>query len=508
MSSVSAPTGVELDQVAQVEGRGIDYVPPQDRHSKPRNLAWAMFGPQFGFGNMVFGSLGIAFGLSWWSTVTAITIGVILGSIIFAGIAIQSPKTGTNNAVSGGAFFGVTGRYLGSAVSLFIGLSFFAILVWTSGQTIVAVFHRIFGSGTGNVALSIAMAVVCLISFVLAIYGHATLVATFRFIAISSAFVSILAVIVLSNKFHAVHAGPYLLGTYFPTWVLTAVLAASLPISWGPFIGDYGRYVPENVSEWTNAAAAGIGVFAGCWISELIGAYATTTFPNPATPFAIGFPTVAPLWLAILLMLAPGGLANIESAAMSVYNCALDVHALLWRFSRAQLTFAMSVVGLAVAYIGLIALNAINSIEAFVSIMLVTVTPWMVIMTIGHIMRRGRYNVRDLQAFAIPGHRGIYWFTGGINLRAFVAWGVAVGIGMLFVSTSIITGPLVSHLSGVDLSFVSAAVVGGVLYYALVKIFPEDPLVVTGGSSEEVERPVDASVPSGVGVAGISRRDG
>ena len=65
--------------------------------------------------------------------------------------------------------------------------AFFAILVWTSGQTIINVFHRIFGSGTGNVALSIAMLVVSLLSFVLAIYGHATLVASFRFIAIVSA---------------------------------------------------------------------------------------------------------------------------------------------------------------------------------------------------------------------------------------------------------------------------------------------------------------------------------
>jgi hypothetical protein len=64
---------------------------------------------------MVFGSLLIAFGLSWWSSVTAITIGVLIGSVIFSGVAIQSHKTGTNNAVRAGAFFGVTGRYLGSA---------------------------------------------------------------------------------------------------------------------------------------------------------------------------------------------------------------------------------------------------------------------------------------------------------------------------------------------------------------------------------------------------------
>jgi purine-cytosine permease-like protein len=491
-----APVGEEsADEIGRVEARGIDYVPESDRHSNPRNLAWAMFGPQFGFGNMVFGSLGIAFGLSWWSTFTAVTVGVVLGSLIFAGVTFQSPKTGTNNAVSSGAFFGVTGRYLGSLISLFIGLSFFAILVWTSGQTIIEVFHRIFGSGTGNVALSIAMLVVMVISFVLAIYGHATLVASFRFIAIASAGVSLLAVIVLSNKFHAVHGGSYLLGKYWPTWVLTMVLAASLPVSWGPFIGDYGRYIPSKAKASTCALYGGLGIFAGCWLAEIIGAYAQTTFPNQATPFAIGFPAVSPLWLAILLMLAPGGLANIESAAMSVYNAALDVHAAFWRLTRAQLTLIMSAIGLATAYIALIAFNAISSIEAFATLMLVTCTPWMVIMTVGHLMRRGQYRPMDLQAFANRKGQGIYWFTSGFNLRAFAAWAAATTVGMLFSSTSIITGPLTSHVSGIDLSFTSAAVVGGVLYYVLVKVFPEtDVQAAMEPPQEEVALPPQVGI--------------
>src|SRR3954471_21583069 len=241
------------DEIGRVEARGIHHVPESDRRSKPGDLAWAMFGPQFGFGNMVFGSLGIVFGLSWWSTFTAITVGVALGSLLFAGVAIQSPKTGTNNAVSSGAFFGVRGRYLGSLISLLIGLAFFAILVWTSGQTIVTVCHRIFGSGTGNVALSIAMLVVSLMSFALAIYGHATLVATFRFVGIASAAVSLLALIVLAGDFHAISGGSYLLDAYWPTWVLTMVLAALLPITWGPFIGDYGRYIPSAAKASTCA---------------------------------------------------------------------------------------------------------------------------------------------------------------------------------------------------------------------------------------------------------------
>jgi purine-cytosine permease-like protein len=191
-------------------------------------------------------------------------------------------------------------------------------------------------------------------------------------------------------------------------------------------------------------------------------------------------------------MIAPGGLANIESAAMCVYNAALDVHAAFWRLTRAQLTFVISAIGLAVAYIALIAFEAIRSIEAFATLMLVTVTPWMVIMTIGHLMRHGWYEPMDLQAFADRAKTGVYWFTGGFNIRAFVAWGAAVAVGMLFTSTSIITGPLTSHVSGIDLSFTSAAVVGGVLYYALVKVFPERGVMPVASQDE-------AAIPRSVG---------
>ncbi|MEA2303644.1 MAG: hypothetical protein QOH43_924 [Solirubrobacteraceae bacterium] len=489
-----APSGqASADEIGRVEARGIHYVPEGDRHSHPRDLAWAMFGPQFGFGNMVFGSLGIVFGLSWWSTFTAITVGVALGSLIFAGVAIQSPKTGTNNAVSSGAFFGLTGRYLGSLISLVIGLAFFAILVWTSGQTIVDVLHRIVGSGTGTVALSIAMLVVSLISFVLALYGHATLVASFRFIGIASAGVSLLALVVLAGKFRAVPGGNYRLGEYWPTWALTMVLAALLPVTWGPFIGDYGRYIPSKAKASTCALAAGLGIFAGCWLAEIVAAFATTTFTDPTTDFATGFPAASPLWFAILLMLAPGGLANIESAAMCVYNAALDANAAFWRPTRAQLTFVMSAIGLAAAYIALIAFSAITSIEAFATLMLVTCTPWMVIMTIGHLMRHGWYEPLDLQAFADRANTGVYWFTGGFNIKAFAAWGAAVAVGMLFTSTSIVTGPLTRHVSGIDLSFTSAAVVGGVLYYALVRIFPERGVMPDAPQDEP-------SIPRSVGV--------
>ena len=84
----------------------------------------------------------------------------------------------------------------------------------------MAVFDRAFSSGTGNTALAIAMFVVSLIAFAGAIYGHATILASFRYVAYASAGVSILAIPVLWDKFHAVSGGNYLLGNFWSTWFL------------------------------------------------------------------------------------------------------------------------------------------------------------------------------------------------------------------------------------------------------------------------------------------------
>jgi hypothetical protein len=43
-------------------------------------------------------------------------------------------------------------------------------------------------------------------------------------------------------------------------------------------------------------------------------------------------------------------------------------------------------------------------------------------------------------------------------------------------------------VSGIDLSFTSAAVVGGVLYYALVKIFPERAVMPVAPQGEAPPR--------------------
>ncbi len=64
------------------------------------------------------------------------------------------------------------------------------------------------------------------------------------------------------------------------------------------------------------------------------------------------------------------------------------------------------------------------------------------------------------------------------------AWLVSTVIGMMFVNTTLYVGPWANAAGGIDLSFISAAVIGGVLYSILAHAIPGS-IVVPDAVSEE-----------------------
>ena len=458
--------GLGKDDFGRIETRGIDIIPDVERKSKPYELFTVFFGPQFGYGNMIFGALAIAFGLGWWAAFWAITVGSLVGSLVFLAVTPISPKTGTNNQVSSGAAFGVRGRLLGSGITWFIAMGFFVILVYTSAQALIYTFNRWFGTSTGLGALSIAMAVIIVVTCVGAVLGHRSLERGDRALTIVSIIVGLLVFIAFAPKFHAIPGGHYLLGTFWPTWFLAATTAASLPISWGPFVGDYGRYIPASASPRVVGAYGFAGIFLGCWLAMVAAAFAATAFASQAFNFVQGITTTSPAWFVLPMLLILGLASNIASAAMSLYNAALDAGAwpILYKVKRWHIAVGLSAIVLGLTYLLVVATNFITNLESFVTIMIATATPWMVIMGIHYLLVKGQYSPLDLHAFAIPGARGRYWYTGGINIVAFVAWGCGVALGLMFSTTTLFTGPLESSVQGVDLSWLMAGLGGGIVY--------------------------------------------
>jgi purine-cytosine permease-like protein len=486
-AEVAAAGHIEgVDAVGRVEARGVDFIPEAERQSKPANLTWVYIGGQFTFGTIVLGSLPVAFGLSWWSSVSAILLGVLLGSILVGPMAMFGPRTGTNGPVSSGAHFGVVGRIVGSFLALLGSVGFFALSVWTAGQAAVGASDKLFGLPQTDLTLGVAYALIVLITILIGVYGHATVVSAQKFLIPVVGIVLLVGVVVLADKFDAGYSGgEYALGGYWATWALGFTVALSLPLSYGPFVNDFARYIsPRRYSAQATAIALTVGQFIGCSVAMLFAAY-TATMISPEVDWVTGLVEISPTayMLPLLLVALLGALGQ---GALCTYSTGLDLSSIVPAIKRVPATLIVGALALTFVLLGSLVWNAIESVSAFVLILVALYTPWIAIMVIGYVLCRGQYRPDDLQVFNRGERGGIYWFTAGWNWRALVAWLAGSVVGVLFIHTSLVTGPFAESVNGVDLSFISAAVVGGGLYLLFRLLWPETPVEETSPKAAQV----------------------
>ena len=482
--------GHGIDAVGRIETRGVDYIPLAERHSRPRELAWVFFGTQLCFGIIVLGYIPVSFGLGWWGSVTSTVVGCAVGSLVFAPLALLSTRTGTNSAVSSGAHLGVVGRVVGSVIGIFTAVGFCALTVWTGGEALIAGFNKLFGLPYNNWTLAVAYAVIAALTLLVAIYGHANVVLANRILIPSMGVLCLILVIVLAPKFSAQPAaGPdgLLLGSYAPTWLLSAITAASLPISYSPYVGDYTRYVsPKKWSQKQVMVSSALGMFVGCALALCFAIYVAMTFTPDVSDWVLGLVNAAPTAAAVPIVLV-ALVGSCAQGALCVYGTGMDTSSIIPRLKRVPATITIGVLVTGLVYVGSFAYNLISFTTAFLILLLVVTAPWLVINVVGYVLNKGRFYAHDLQVFNMQPHvkGGAYWFTGGWNIAGATAWLVSTVIGMMFVNTTLFVGPWADAAGGVDLSFISAAVIGGVLFVVLAKIIPGSIVAPVEVSEEE-----------------------
>jgi purine-cytosine permease-like protein len=477
MSTTTAVAPVAAsDRAAQIEQTGIEFIPEAARDSRPANLAAVFFGGNLAFSVIVFGWLPITFGLGWWSTVTASAAGLGIGTLVTVPLALLGPRTGTNNTVSSGAHFGVTGRLVGSALTLAFALAYAAIAVWTSGDALVASAHRLLGTPTGGGALAAGYAVIALEIAAVALYGHGTVVALQRLVVPVVGGLLLLGLVAFAGSFDAGYrGGDYVLGGFWQTWMLAVTVAAAGPLSYAPSLGDYTRRIShQRHGDRPVLAAAALGVFGGLFATTLFGAFTAVAIGKLGDSYVADLVAAAPAWYvpAILVVGLAGGVGQ---GVLNLYASGLDLEALVPRLRRVHTTLIASAAAIALLYAGTFALDAVDSITAMTLVLNGVAVPWVVVNLVGFLVaRRGRYDPHDLQAFNEGRRGGRYWFTGGWNLRAVVAWAAGSAFGVCAVSTSLYTGPLADLARGVDVSLAGSAAVAAAVYLLALAIWPEE----------------------------------
>ncbi|MDQ0217399.1 nitrate reductase [Peribacillus cavernae] len=450
---------------SKVEVRGIDYIPESERNSKPSNAFFVLGGAQLCFSVMIIGALPILFGLGWWDSFSALTIGLLIGSFLIAPLGLLGQKTGTNGPVSSGAHFGTKGRVIGALLTIFASFGFYTLTVLTGAQSLVYSGHRLFGWPEGNGILVIGALIISLITSVVAVYGHSLVIAIEKVGSWIIGTVLILSIIVFLPQFDASYqGGDYLLGGYWPTWLLAVSTAISIPVSCSPFINDYTRYIPGKTRARSIMWGCGGGMLLGCWISMNTAAYLTSTFTNLETPFVQGIIEQSPAWFVPGFILV-GLIGSLLQGSFALYGAGLGLETLGLGLNRIITTVIISVTGTLLVCLIIFVYDLTDIINAFVTIIIAAISPWLTINLVGYYLLGGHYS--PLQLHESKG--GLYWYSNGFNLPAVASWVVAVVTGLLFTNTSVFVGPLVNLVGGVDISFVSSAIVGAALFFLLVK---------------------------------------
>lgn len=456
-----------LDERGRVpfERAGVDAIDEELRTSTPWTFFAIFVGGSVALGSVIYGWLPILYGLGFWQAITSIVAGTLVGLVVILPLIVIGSRTATNNSTSSGAHFGVHGRLVGSLIGLAIMVTSTAIVVWTGGLATVWVANRLFDTSTSNVVLGLAYAGVVGVAVLVAVYGYHLLVYVTRVLMVAGGALVLLMLVAFAGDLDPSYEGVgYMLGGFWETWLLSAItvgVGGVLQVS--TILGDWTRYIsPRRYPAGKLLPVAALAVAISYIVPPAIGTLVATAFTDPFAPFPMSLASEAPGWYAVLLLpLALFG--GVGFAATTLYSGGLDLHTAVPRLSRAQATVAISVVSVALVYLGSFVWEAFDAITAASLVLLAVIAPWAAIVGIGFLRSRGEYRLDDLQVGNRGERGGAYWFTRGWNWRALVAWAGGSIFGVLAVQSRAYTGPLADIADHVDVSFVGSFTIAGVL---------------------------------------------
>src|SRR5690349_1550985 len=428
-------------RATEVEQHGIDTIPDAERTSGPFDLFRIQFGGANTFATVILGTFPVLLGLSLGQAVLATLLGVVVGALILMPMGLFGPRTGTNKAVSSGAHFGVRGRVLGSFLSLLTAIAFYSISVWVSGDAIVGALTRLTGVQDSDLLRGVIYAVLGALVIVVVVYGYQFMLLVNKVVVLANTVLMLLGIVAYASLFDfGYDPGPeaYALGSFWPTFVLSALIVMGNPISFGAFLGDWSRYIPRGTSTGKLLGATFLGQLATL-IPFFFGVGTATLVTGD--DYVVGLIQASPLWYAVLLIVV-AFLGGMSTGVTSLYGTGLDFSSVFPRLSRVQASLFIGTIAFVFILVGRLVFDLLASVNAFIGLIVICTTPWMIIMAIGYWVRRGHYSPTDLQVFNEGRLGGRYWFSAGTNWRGMAAWIPSAVLGILFANyPPLIEGP-------------------------------------------------------------------
>jgi hypothetical protein len=262
MSGTTGDPGQRADASAfAVEQHGIDHIAETERRGRPSDLFWIWFGANVIFTYVIDGAIIVGLGLSLWPALAVTVIGSAF--YVLVGLcAIPGTRAGTATLAVSRSAFGVRGNAPVAFLSWLTAVGWEAVNIVIGALSLYEILQQA-GSGSGAGWKAVALVVVVVLTFGVAVLGHAAITALNKvFSWVLGIGTVVLGVLVLPHTH--LHAHPALAApTPAGAWLLALLVMAAAPLSWGQRRstgGDApGRWLVTQWSQKSRTTSAGIG---------------------------------------------------------------------------------------------------------------------------------------------------------------------------------------------------------------------------------------------------------
>ena len=446
-----------MARTLSVERRSIDVIPASERHGSPSSQFTLWLGANLQITAIVDGALAVVFGADAIWAIVGLLVGNIAGGAVMALHSAQGPRLGLPQMISSRAQFGVYGAVIPLVLVIVMYLGFTATGTVLAGQAINSFLHV----DAAAIGIVIFIAVVAVISIV----GH-------NLIHQVGKVASVLGIIgfgYLAVRLFTEHDVPAAFSGAsfdFVPFLLSVSLAAGWQLTYGPYVADYSRYLPEETPEPTVFWATFGGSVLGSQISMTFGvavaAVAGDAFLGSQVGWLGGLAGPAILASLIYLLVVVGKLTVTCLNAYGSFMCASTIvtgftgQQRVGRAARAAFILTMLVISMLIALWA--SADFLENFKNFVLLLLMVFTPWSAInLTDYYLISKEKVDLPAL--YDVNGRYGRW------NVAAITTYLVGIAVQVPFLAQSLYTGPLTEKLGGADVSWIIGLVVPALMYY-------------------------------------------
>ena len=373
-----------------IEGHGMEPIPASARYGSVTRVFTVWFTPNLVPAAFFLGTLAAAsfIGLGFWTSIAAIIVGNLVGSILVGLLATMGPRTGM-------AQMPLARLAYGKSIVVPGLLNWISCIGWDG-------INSVFGAAAITIltglpfVVSLIIIVIC--QGLLGILGYEAIHTFEKYMAIVLGAMFVVLTIAIAGQ-----AGSGIARTdavsgadQIGAFILYSTIIASFVLAWALYASDYTRYLPENASSskvfwWT---VLGLSLAAG-WV-ELLGLLVADKATEGGAVDTINT-VLSGTPLAALAMLAIG-IGTIAVNAMNDYTGSLSLQAAGIRVPRVYSAILVAVLGFGVT-LWLNAGDLVGKIENILLFLSYWIAPWAAVVLADWRLRRGRATVSRLVDF-------------------------------------------------------------------------------------------------------------